>query len=154
MGKRSTQYDEETQRALSLWVVINRAHASITRRAEEDIKKRGFGYTEWSIMEFLYHKGQQPMARLGERILITSGSVTYIVDKLEQRGLVKRQPCQEDRRIVYAVLTEKGRAVMEKEFPEHAEQILALMGVLTPTEQERVKEYLKKLGYAAAREER
>ena len=150
MQSQVGRYGPETLRALSLWVVMNRAMASLSRKIEGDIRERGFSLTEWGVLEHLYHKGPQPMAKLGDQILVTGGSVTYVVDKLEKRGLVRRDPCQHDRRIIYAVLTESGTHVMQDEFPKHAAKITSIMSVLNQEEQESVRELLKRLGLSAA----
>lgn len=138
--------DPKIQQSLSLWVVMHRALATLTRRAESDIRGRGFSLTEWGVLEYLYHKGRQPLANIGRKVLITTGSVTYVIDNLERRGLVERQRCDHDRRIVYAVLTEQGKSVMKAEFPLHALAIHDMMQPLDPTEKETVKALLKKLG--------
>lgn len=138
--------DENIQQSLSLWVVMHRALATLTRRAESDIRGRGFSLTEWGVLEYLYHKGRQPLAKIGRKVLITTGSVTYVIDNLERRGFVERQRCENDRRIIYAALTDQGEAVMKAEFPQHALAIHEMMGPLNPSEKETVKALLKKLG--------
>lgn len=146
MPQNPGAYDPETQQALSLWIVLNRTHAALTRVIEADIRARGFSLTEWGVLELLYHKGPQPMGNLGTRILISSGSVTYVVDKLAERGLVERRPCLEDRRVTYAVLTPAGEALIARGFPHHAEAIRQALSALTPAEQETVRTLLKRLG--------
>lgn len=138
--------DPDIRQSLSLWVVMHRTLATLTRRAESDIRERGFSLTEWGVLEYLYHKGRQPLANISRKVLITTGSVTYVVDNLERRGLVERQRCEYDRRIIYAVLTEQGKSVMKNEFPRHAEAIHDMMKPLDPAEKETVKALLKKLG--------
>ena len=138
--------DPQVRQSLSLWVVMHRTLATLTRRAESDIRERGFSLTEWGVLEYLYHKGRQPLANISRKVLITTGSVTYVIDNLERRGLVERQRCEYDRRIIYAVLTEQGRAIMQAEFPRHAEAVHDMMKPLTSTEKETVKALLKKLG--------
>lgn len=138
--------DQEIHRSLSLWVVMHRALATLNRRAEKDIRGRGFSPTEWGVLEYLYHKGQQPLAKIGRKVLITTGSVTYVVDNLERRGFVERQRCELDRRIIYAVLTEQGKALMKAEFPHHARVIHEMMQPLNSAEKETVRALLKKLG--------
>ena len=46
------------------------------------------------MLELLYHKGRTPLQRIGQQILLTSGSITYTVDKLESKGLLRRVPCR------------------------------------------------------------
>lgn len=141
-------YSEEQQRALSLWVVMHRAFTSLNQVAEADIRARGFNPTEWGVLEFLYHKGAQPLVKVGEKNLVSSGSVTYVVDKLEAKGLLKRAPCATDRRVIYAVLTEEGEALMRREFPAHAETIRQMFSHLDAETQDQLRSLLKKAGKA------
>lgn len=54
---------------------------------------------------------------IGERTLITKGTLTGVVDRLEAKGLVRRVASADDRRCTRVTLTAKGNAVFEKEFP-------------------------------------
>lgn len=144
------RYGPEVDRALSLWVVINRAVSALQKIAAADMRSRGFNLTEWGVLEYLYHKGSQPLAKVGREILITSGSVTYVIDKLETKGLIQRVPCESDRRVIYAALTDEGRALMEREFPGHAEVIKDLMAPLDTLEQEQLKSLMKRIGLPAS----
>lgn len=144
------RYGPEADKALSLWVVINRAVSAMQKIAADDMRSRGFNLTEWGVLEYLYHKGSQPLAKVGREILITSGSVTYVIDKLETKGLIQRVPCESDRRVIYAALTDEGRALMEREFPGHAEVIKDLMAPLDTLEQEQLKSLMKRIGLPAS----
>jgi len=62
--------------------------------------------------------------------------------------LVERVACPTDRRVTYAAITEKGRAVIEEIFPKHAENIHSLMSVLDDEEKETAIRLLKKIGLA------
>lgn len=55
--------------------------------------------------------------QIGERTLITKGTLTGVIDRLEQKGLVRRVTCIDDRRCVLVTLTAKGKRKFEKEFP-------------------------------------
>jgi MarR family 2-MHQ and catechol resistance regulon transcriptional repressor len=72
-----------------------------------------------------------------------------VADKLEERGLLSRRACDQDRRVVYAELTTAGREVIERIFPAHAEAIRDAVAGLSPAEQRRATELLKRLGLAA-----
>ena len=75
-----------------------------------------------------------------------NSSITYVVDKLEKRGLVARISCAKDRRITYAEITEQGSAFMQEIFPKHEQSIHELMSVLSTEEKEAAITLLKKLG--------
>lgn len=138
--------ESETEEALHLYRVLARASESVFRRAREDLKRRGIHPTEFAILELLYHKGRQPLQRIGARILLASGGITYVVDKLERAGLLRREACTRDRRVTYAALTPEGRKLLDRIFPEHAEVIRRAMEGLDPVEKAELLRLLKKLG--------
>ena len=138
--------------SLKLFVVLTRAHRSMEEHARRDIEKTGLGQTEFSVLEILFHKGQLTIGQIGARALLTSGSMTYVVDKLEERGLVVRKPCPEDHRARYIDLTPEGRRLMGRIFPGHAAVLDQAAAALTSDEKRQAIELLKKLGVAAARE--
>ena len=136
--------------ALKLWVVLARAYAAVSERAARDVARHGLTLAEFAVMEALYHKGQLLLGEVQKKILVSSGGVTYLVDRLEQRGLVERRLCAEDRRARYAALTPDGEAFMQRIFPEHAECITEVASALTVEQQQQVTELLRDLGRHAA----
>ena len=60
---------------------------------------------------------------LAEQVLLTASGITRLLDGLERGGLVAREPCGSDRRVVYAVLTDAGRAKVEEATATHFAQI-------------------------------
>lgn len=139
----------EQDLSLKLFVVLSKAYKGIMDHAIKDMKKRGLSSTEFMIMELLYHKGKFPLQQIGDKVLITSGSITYNVDKLEARGLLKRVPCPDDRRVTYAEITPQGEEWFGSIFPGHAEAIDSIMQGLSAEEKKSAIELLKKLGLAA-----
>ncbi len=141
---------DEQATALKLWVVLARAYAGVAERAARDVARHGLTLAEFAVMEALYHKGQLLLGEVQKKILVSSGGVTYLVDRLEQRGLVERKLCAEDRRARYASLTADGHAFMSRIFPEHAECITEVAGALSLEEQQLVTRLLRDLGRHAA----
>ncbi|WYP26206.1 MarR family transcriptional regulator [Alkalihalobacillus sp. FSL W8-0930] len=148
MNKESVnKHDEDL--SLKLFVVLTRAIQSVKKKVEEDIKGMGLNPTEFAVLELVYNKGDQPIQKIGEKVLIASSSITYVVDKLEKKELLKRMPSPEDRRSTYAVITEKGTQFMDEVFPKHREAINNICGGLSKDEKQSLIEQLKKLGYHA-----
>ena len=85
--------------SLQLWVVLARAFDAVKRHSRASIARFGLGTTEFGVLEVLYHKGELPVCEVQRRILVESSSTTYVVDKLCDRGLVRRRPSQTDRRV-------------------------------------------------------
>ena len=139
--------DEEL--SLKLFVVLTRTLDSIKKKIEDDIKTLGLNPTEFAVLELIYHKGDQPIQKIGEKVLIASSSITYVVDKLEKKQLVKRNPCPNDRRITFATITDNGEKLMDTLFPKHRKAINEILLGLSREEKENMIHQLKKLGYYA-----
>lgn len=137
---------EQINQSLKLFIVLSRAYRAVNENVNKLIHTYGLNPTEFAVMELLYHKGDQPLQQIGGKILLASGSITYVVDKLEQKGLLKRVACPKDRRVTYAQITEKGKSFIEEVFPDHAKQIDTLMSKLSEDERESAIMILKKLG--------
>jgi len=135
--------------SLQLYVVLSRACQWVNAHADRDIRRHGLNRTEFGVLELLYHKGRQPLQQIGGKVLMTSGNITYVVDKLEKKELAVRVACAEDRRVYYAEITDKGKTFMENAFPEHTKAIEEAVSGLTPEEQKLASELLKKLGLTA-----
>jgi MarR family transcriptional regulator, 2-MHQ and catechol-resistance regulon repressor len=142
--------EAEQELALKLFVVLARAHNAVGRRADADIARHGLSTGEFAILEALYHLGPLLLGELQRKILVSSGGVTYLVDRLEAAGLVERRDCPDDRRARFGALTPKGEQLMAAIFPTHAETIAAAVSGLSAAEQRQAIELLKKLGHAAA----
>ena len=141
---------EEHGDDLKLLVVLSRAHASVIRHMEEDVARHGLTIAEFGILEALYHKGPMLLGEVQRRILVSSGGVTFLVDRLQDKGLVERRACKEDRRARYAALTKQGEALIRRIFPEHARTVSRAMSGLTRIERQTAIKLLKALGTAAA----
>src|SRR3954451_16436799 len=94
----ATPRDTERSLALKLWVVLARAHNAIYSHVQDDVAAHGLTVAEFGILEVLYHKGQMLLGEVQRRILVSSGGITYLVDRLTEKGLVERRECPEDRR--------------------------------------------------------
>jgi MarR family transcriptional regulator, 2-MHQ and catechol-resistance regulon repressor len=145
----STEQLEQEERSLKLFVVLLRAAQSIAKRVEEDIKRYDLNLTEFAVLELLYHKGDQPIQKIGGKVLLASSSITYVVDRLEKKKLLKRKPCPKDRRVTHAVITEVGKKLMSEIFPKHREAIHELFVDLNDDEKEVMIQQLKRLGFHA-----
>jgi MarR family 2-MHQ and catechol resistance regulon transcriptional repressor len=85
----------------------------------DDMAQNNLSITEFSVLEVLFHKGKQTIQQIAKSILIASSSMTYVIDKLEQKSLIKRNACPDDRRVVHVILTEDGLKLMTILMPEH-----------------------------------
>jgi len=132
--------------ALDLYIALSRASQWVNAHADRDIRTHGLNRTEFGVLELLYHKGAQPIQQIGGKVLMSSGNITYVVDKLEKKQYVSRKASTEDRRLVYAEITAQGRQFIEDVFPKHAKVIGKAVEGLTSEEKQAASRLLKKLG--------
>lgn len=135
--------------SLDLYIALSRASQWVNAHADRDIRQYGLNRTEFGVLELLYHKGSQPIQQIGSKVLMSSGNITYVVDKLEKKELVRRNASSEDRRLIYAEITEKGNQFIEEVFPKHTCVIEYAVQGLTEEEKQVASKLLKKLGKAA-----
>ncbi|MGO4531835.1 MarR family winged helix-turn-helix transcriptional regulator [Paenibacillus sp. 2TAF8] len=141
--------EDNRELSLQLFVVLIRAYNSVTSRSNRDIQGHGLNSTEFGVLDLLYHKGPQALQKIGEKVLMSSGNITYVVDKLQNKNLLFRRPSKEDRRVIYAELTEEGKRLFTQIFPQHHQVIIDILEGLDPTEKVDAIRLLKKLGLAA-----
>lgn len=136
----------DKKQALKLYIVLSRAHRAAAEMDKRKIRKYGLSQSEFGVLELLYHKGAQPIQQLARKVLLTSGSMTYVVSSLVRKGLIRRIPDNQDRRVFYAVLTEPGSTLVKKIFPNHESFIHDMMNVLSAEDADRLTQQLKHLG--------
>src|ERR1700719_1181001 len=137
--------------ATHVWLVLWKAARAVEQNAISSVSGLGLGMSDFAVLEVLLHKGPQPVNVIGKKILLTSGSITTAIDRLESRKLVHRTPHPDDQRARLVQLTDRGRRLIEDAFRQHALDIDETMAVLTPGERRELIRLLKKVGLFAAR---
>jgi len=124
---------------------ILRASNLLVADLKKTLKNYPINTTEFSVMEFLYSKGEKSIQEIRDRILLASGSATYVVDNLERKEYVRRIVNQNDRRVTYIKLTEAGKDLINDIFPTHKKNTKKIFNDLTNGELITLKEILKKI---------
>src|SRR4249919_1850599 len=137
------------QAAIHTWLVLMKAHRTLTRHATRSIQALDMCLSDFAILEALLHKGPQSVRDLGRRIDLTSGSMTTAIDRLETRGLVTRADHATDRRAWVIHLTPEGRALISKVFAGHEDAMDRAMRGLSKAERATLADLLKRLGTTA-----
>jgi MarR family transcriptional regulator, 2-MHQ and catechol-resistance regulon repressor len=127
------------------YLVLMQTAKAIQERIRIAMINNNLNITEFSVLESLYLKGKQTIQQIGHSILISSGSMTYVIDKLEQKGLLSRKACPDDRRAIHVTLTDDGIDLMNKIMPKHEELIGDMFGSLNHDEAETMVKLLKKV---------
>ena len=130
-------------------LVLWKAAKAVEKVDMASIAQTGLGLSEFSIMEALLHKGPLPINRLGEKVLLTSGSMTAAINRLQIKGLVKRIQDPSDGRCFYVHLTKKGRKTITTVYTKHEKNLEKIVGVLSDNERQELIRLLKKIGLFA-----
>src|SRR5689334_25305602 len=95
-----------------LWLILMKAHEALRQHAERHIRSLGIGFSDFQALEALLHKGPLPVNEIGRRVMLTSGSMTTAIDRLERKGMVERRTDSNDRRTRMVHLTPAGRRLI------------------------------------------
>src|SRR6185503_6760357 len=136
--------------APGLWLVLMRCHHALSKIAERSIEDTGLGLMDFAALEALLHKGPQTITEIQNRVQLASGSMTAAVDRLEEKGFIRRTSAPGDRRAKLLKLTPAGKRIVEAAYGRHAADLEAAMTVLNATEKQELRAMLKKLGLFAA----
>jgi DNA-binding MarR family transcriptional regulator len=103
---------------------------------------------ELRLLEYLGDRGPRMMRELAEFLLLAVNSVTSTVDNMEQKGLVRRQRSDEDRRVVQVELTDQGRAVYDNAVVAKLRFLRCLLAARREEEQEIYMVLMRKIARA------
>jgi MarR family 2-MHQ and catechol resistance regulon transcriptional repressor len=149
MDKQDTLSSDQ-RLALKTYVKLMRATGVVNERMHRHLLSAKLTFSQFAVLEALYHLGALCQQDIGRKILRTSGNMTMVVDNLEKRGLVVRANDPDDRRYKRVSLTSTGKVLIGRIFPRHAEITNLVFSALTPKEQKQLGALLKKLGTAVA----
>ncbi len=138
--------------AIRAWQHFMWAKAETRRVVHKELRERGLTGAQFAMLWLVADSGAQGLKlnELSQRLHVTGGNTTGMVDRLEEAGLLARLPHAEDRRITLAVLTARGRETVEQISPTYLSRIERLMSVLTEQEQTQLAELLGRLAKQAA----
>jgi DNA-binding PadR family transcriptional regulator len=90
------------RQAVTAWARLLRAQRQLLEKVEGDLKAKGLPPLVWLLSKF---------------------NLSRLIDRLEKDRLVRREPCAEDQRGAYVVLTQKGRRMLRKIWPTYAKAL-------------------------------
>lgn len=134
---------------LKLWTVLAKAYEAVRAHAFAHIEREGLTPGEFGVLDTLYHRGPMLLGQLQHRVLVTSGGISYLTDRLEKRGLVERRDYPEDRRTKEVVITPAGTELMHRVFPEHTAIIERALSGVDPEIKQAAVALLRTVGRSA-----
>lgn len=144
----SSNYDGTAEEKLALSTYVKFVRALDTVRARIDAKDTvgDLHGAQFGTLEMLYHLGAVNQKQIGAKLLMSKSNMVSVIDKLEKKGLVRRERSMEDRRCVLVHLTEAGEQLIQQLLPVHVAAITEEMNYLTADEQKEFGRLCRKLG--------
>jgi len=124
------------------------ATSSLERRLGRTIESEtGLPFTWFEVLLRVARSegGRLMMSELSQQLALTTGGVTRLVDRIVEAGYLERVPAEHDRRVMYAVVTGEGRAVVERAATVHAAELAGLFGGFSATDLARLDALLDRL---------
>ncbi|MDQ8195232.1 MarR family transcriptional regulator [Coraliomargarita sp. SDUM461004] len=130
-----------------LFLLFWKASHAVMRYDHERIVEQGFtSLSDFAVLEVLLHKGALPVSTIGEKVLLTSGSITTAVQRMERKGFVRRERSEGDARVVLVHLTDAGRELIVDAFAAHSANLDALFSEFSGKERAQFADLMRKLG--------
>ncbi len=147
MGKPSQARPDAS--GVHLWLLLWKASKAVEAHARRSVTATGLCLSDFGVLEALLHRGPLPISILGKKVLLSSGSMTAAVDRLERNGFVERGAASTDRRARIVHLTEEGSKLIRRVFAEHERDMERVFSRLNKTERNTLANLLRKLGHEA-----
>lgn len=139
---------------LHIWLVLWRTFKTFEKFDLSIMDSLGMhGISDFGVLQVLYYNGTTAVNEIGKKIMLTSGSITAAIDRVEKRGLVVRSYSPSDRRKIMVSLTEQGEEEITQAVREHSTSLEKAVQVLDPQEREQLVTLLKKLGLSLEKKE-
>lgn len=111
-----TRYPDEPEQALRVGVItsVMRVQQLLLARVELELRPFGLTFASYEALQLLAfcRRGALPLGLMGRRLMVHPATITNTIDRLEQRGLVRREVDPEDGRRRTARLTDEGRTMV------------------------------------------
>ncbi|MBZ0217614.1 MAG: MarR family transcriptional regulator [Fimbriimonadaceae bacterium] len=139
--------DEEQTEALRLWFNLMKCMNLIEERLGQHLQSNyDTRLRSFDVLAQIDRPPSNPtLGELSRRLMVTTGNVTFLIDRLEREGLVERQPSPSDRRSHTVRLTAKGRALFDEILPEHNRILKKLLHGLGAENRSSLEKLLRRL---------
>lgn len=122
-----------------------RAYQAFTSFDAVGYRDSGLTVSQADVIFTLGNTDGMTFKEIGALTLITKGTLTGVIDRLEEKKLVKRITLSDDRRCTQVLLTTKGNKVFAKEFPRQIAYIKTRFDRLSPQDLKQLQAVLQKL---------
>jgi MarR family 2-MHQ and catechol resistance regulon transcriptional repressor len=120
-------------------------YQSFEQYSAPHIKSMGLTMTQFDVIATLGNQPPMTCKDLGNKTLVTKGTLTGVLERLEDKGIIQRSVNQADARSQMIGLTKKGQQLFERVFPEHLQHLQKAFGQLSKQDLHDLTQSLQKL---------
>jgi MarR family 2-MHQ and catechol resistance regulon transcriptional repressor len=131
---------------LKILIGLHRASNALDRKTSRIAAAGGLTLSQFAVLEALYHKGDLTVGQVQKAVLSTSGTIPVVVEKLSRDGYLTRCQDEKDHRLRVLHITDSGRALIARIYPENEEMIIREMDCWTDKEKEKLVSLLQRFG--------
>ena len=131
--------------ALGVGYLMSRARASLLTALDARLAPFGLTAVQFAVLKHVANGEADTAAELCRVLHYDGGSMTRVLDRLEERGLLRRERCREDRRVVYLRVAQNGRALLPRLKAAAAVVTEAHLAGFSVAERESLRDYLKRM---------
>lgn len=134
--KKRNPFDSPEQEAV---INILRTNDQIQNRFGKLFRQFGVTASQYNVLRILAGEGKpMPCLEIASRTIQVVPAITGLIDRLENQGLVQRERCVEDRRVIYVTLTPKGEELLERMAEPVSKLHKKLLSHMTPKQLEQL----------------
>jgi MarR family transcriptional regulator, 2-MHQ and catechol-resistance regulon repressor len=137
--------------AIYLWLELQKAYRALQAHSEASLHRSALIESDFAVLESLLRGGPLRVGTIGRTVGLASASTTAAVDRLERRGLVRRQSDQQDRRSRFVMLTAEGSVLVARALAFHQAAMEESTAALSAGEQDQLLGLLRKWGHTVQR---
>jgi MarR family 2-MHQ and catechol resistance regulon transcriptional repressor len=126
--------------------ILFRAKNHLDELIKAQTERFGLNPTEFAALEVLYHKGPLTPNVISTKVLIAPSSMTYVIQRLVEKGLIERTITSGDKRSAQLSLSTSGRQLMDRVYPDHVATLRHTLDRLSPTDEQTLRDLLKIIG--------
>jgi len=144
-NKTLKHYDIRTEKSMKTAVKIERFSLKFKNKLVNYLNEFDLTLNQFKVLEVLYHRGDLNIGSITKLTMSTPGNITVVIKNLKRDDWITSIPSKEDKRASILTITSKGVEVIEKVFPNHAQNLHKSFEVLNDEELDTLYELLNKV---------
>lgn len=145
MDRNGCPDSAKSKKSLECWLQMIRTYENLQGQVASLLQQHNLTVPQFEVLSTLSHADCTNQQELAHRLQVTKGNLVGLIDRLTERGWVERVQVPGDRRVNKVRITEGGKELFHKAFPEQLGTVEAMMSGLDEAELDSLTGFLKRL---------